>query len=106
MYTIDVTKPSIESRARVFTALGDPTRLRIVETLGTNAELSGSELAEELGISLALLCHHTKVMTEAQILKKRKDGQATYYSFDAELVRSTTEFATGRTRRSKPSRGR
>ena len=69
-----------EQRAAVFKALGDPTRLRIVDYLRTcDAEATGREIAEHVGISLALLCHHSDALIEAELVSKRKEGQTSYW---------------------------
>lgn len=77
-----------ESRARVFAALSDPTRLRIVELLAVQDEMSGSEIADKLGISLALYCHHSKLLHEVGLIKKRKEGQTKYSSLNREVLSS------------------
>ncbi len=73
-------------RAKIFAALADPTRLQIVELLATCNELSGSEIAERLGISLALFCHHAKTLAEVEVLTKRKEGQTKYHSLNRALL--------------------
>lgn len=76
----------IDQRARVFAALSDPTRLRIVELLDQHEEASGSEIATALGISLALFCHHNKILAEAGIIQIRKEGQSKYSSLNRALL--------------------
>jgi len=76
------TTPTTEDRAKVFAALADPTRLRLVELLVRHGELSGSELAERAGISLALTGHHRKILKEAGLIASRKVGQTTYCALD------------------------
>src|SRR5688572_29275000 len=71
-----------EQRAKVFAALSDPTRVRLADLLACSDELSGTRLADELGISLALFCHHSSKMAEAGLLTRRKEGQTTYYSLN------------------------
>ena len=75
-----------EERAKVFAALADPTRLKIVELLAERGELSSSEIAESLGISLALYCHHSRTMLEAKVISQRKDGQTKYTMLNQEVV--------------------
>ncbi len=60
-----------ERRAKVFAALCDPTRVRLADLLACRGELSGTELAGELGISLALFSHHAGKMAEAGLLAGR-----------------------------------
>ncbi|NES97020.1 MAG: winged helix-turn-helix transcriptional regulator [Desertifilum sp. SIO1I2] len=75
-----------EQRAKIFAALSDPTRLKIVELLAEKEELSSSEIAHQLEISLALLCHHVKVLVEAGLVQTRKEGQSKYSSLNRELM--------------------
>lgn len=79
-------KLDTESRAKIFAALSDPTRLRIVELLAHHAELSGSEIAATLGISLALFCHHSRTLVEVDLLKVRREGQTKYNSLNRLLL--------------------
>jgi len=74
---LDVTR-----RAKVFKALSDPTRLQIVEFLADGTEKTGKDIADAVGITLALLCHHTGALEEAGILVKRKQGQSCYHRLD------------------------
>jgi len=76
----------LERRARVFAALSDPNRLRIVEFLMGREEACGKEVAEELGISLSLYSHHAKALREAGIIIRRKRGQTGYCSLDRDLL--------------------
>jgi DNA-binding transcriptional ArsR family regulator len=79
-------KISIEQRAKVFKALADPTRLRIVEMLADKEEMCGSEMADKLGISLALLCHHWGTLEYAGLITKRKEGQTASISLNQDLL--------------------
>ncbi len=68
-----------EQRAKIFAALSDPTRLRIVEMLALAETMSSSEIANQTGISLALFCHHSKILAEVGVIQTRKDGQTKYH---------------------------
>lgn len=77
---------SAESRARVFKALADPCRIRIVEMLASQGDLCGTQLAEAVGVSVALLSHHGKVLEGAGVISKRKEGQHAYCVLNRELL--------------------
>ena len=66
-------------QAKVYSALADPLRVRFMEQVADGQERTGTDLAEELGISLALLCHHSKILVEAGVVEKRKSAQTSYY---------------------------
>lgn len=81
--------PSVEERALVFKAMGDPTRVRIIELLrAQTAEITGTEIAGHVGVSLALLCHHSSVLVEAGLVAKRKEGQTSYWTLNREALAS------------------
>lgn len=74
-----------DNQAKVLTALSDPTRLKIVELLAED-EMSGAALAEQLGISLALFCHHSKILSEAGVIKKRREGLIRFHSLNRACI--------------------
>jgi DNA-binding transcriptional ArsR family regulator len=89
MYTANLDlnkKAEREQRAKILAALSDSTRLQIVELLAEYGEMSGSEIAEKIAISHSLLCHHSKILAEAGVIKKRKEGQTTYSALNRELL--------------------
>lgn len=84
------TFPPLECdrRAKIFAALADPTRLQIVDLLLYSQELSSSEIAQQLNISLALLCHHGKILVEAGLMTARKEGQTKYNSLNRDILQA------------------
>jgi DNA-binding transcriptional ArsR family regulator len=75
-----------ERQAEIFAALGDPVRVRFVRELSDGRERSGTAIADRLGISLALLCHHSKILVGAGLVQKRKEAQTTYYRMDRAVL--------------------
>ena len=81
------TALSPEQRAAAFKALGESTRLRIVDFLrGRDEEATGTEVAAETDISLALLCHHADALVESGLVIKRKEGQTSYWRINHEAL--------------------
>lgn len=70
----------------MFAALADPLRVRFMEQVSDGQEHTGTDLAAELGISLALLCHHSKILVEADVVQKRKSAQTSYYKVRRETL--------------------
>lgn len=71
---------SLEGRARAYAALGDPSRLAIIDLLA-NADLASGELGNHLAIPTNLIAHHLKVLEEAGLIQRRRsegDGRRTY----------------------------
>lgn len=55
-----------------------PTRLAILNTL-REEEVSVSELAEQLNVSVGSLSQHLNMMKQRRVLASRKDGNNVYY---------------------------
>ena len=69
-----------------FQALADPTRLRIVALLRM-MELSVGELAQVLGQSQPRVSRHLKILADAGVLERRKEGSWVFLTLaDAERV--------------------
>src|SRR5215472_4767405 len=64
-------KPDI---ARVFHALGDPTRRAIVERL-TERPLSVSQLAAPLDMTLTAVVQHLQILEESALVHTEKNGR-------------------------------
>jgi len=65
-------------------ALGDVTRLRAVQILATEGELSVSELVARLHISQPLMSWHLRRLTRAGLVTTRRMGREVRCSFDRE----------------------
>jgi DNA-binding transcriptional ArsR family regulator len=89
-----------EQRAKIFKALADPHRLEIVDALAEDGGMSGTQLAERLDVSLALLCHHWDVLIDAGLVRKRRVGQLRVCTLDTERLREATSAWASRTKRS------
>lgn len=62
---------------RVFHALADPTRRRIVEQLARR-EHTVMELARDFTISQPAVTKHLNVLADAQIITRRREGRLRY----------------------------
>jgi len=69
-----MAKPS-----RIFAALADPTRMRIL-TLLRAMELSVGELAQVLGQSQPRVSRHVKILIDAGLAERRKEGSWVFLS--------------------------
>lgn len=73
--------------ARVFSALADETRLKIIKLL-SEGEKSVDELVQALGIAQSTTSHHLRVLKEARLIKGDKRGRSIYYSLTQPLQES------------------
>lgn len=76
-----------ETLARVYHALGEPTRVRILRLLAHHEELSCGEMTKELGINCSTLSHHLALLHGAGLVGRQTRGQFRIYS----LNRSTLD---------------
>ena len=65
--------------SRIFAALADPTRLRILMLLRA-MELSVGELAQVLGQSQPRVSRHVKILIDAGLAERRKEGSWVFLS--------------------------
>jgi ArsR family transcriptional regulator len=72
--------------AGVFRALGDPTRLRIVEMLAINGEMCVCKITEELKISQSSASHHLATLRHAGLVHVKRVGQWSHYSLNRKTV--------------------
>ena len=70
--------------AKLFKALGDESRLRILAALAKQ-RYCVCDLAKSLGISQPTLSHHLKILRETGVVIGEKDGQWIYCSLNGEL---------------------
>ena len=73
---------SDEALDRTFAALSHPTRRAILTRLATEGSASVSDLAEPFDVSLMAISKHVKVMEEAGLIRREKDGRVQRCSFD------------------------
>ena len=71
---------------RVFRALSDENRIKILEKL-SEGEQCACCLLEGLGISQSTLSHHMKILCESGLVRGERVGVWMYYSIDGEGCR-------------------
>ncbi|MCL6522075.1 MAG: helix-turn-helix domain-containing protein [Firmicutes bacterium] len=76
----------VEEAGRVYRALADPMRLRILRMLAGTEELGCGAIAGELGFTRATLSHHTRVLAEAGLIDVRREGRYRYYRLRRERL--------------------
>jgi len=84
-----VTQPDPVARqaARLYRALGDETRLRMVRLLAGRTEMGCAELAQALGLSRPTLSHHTRILQDCDLIEVRREGAHRFYRLRWEVVR-------------------
>lgn len=59
--------------------VGDPTRLKICYLLCRHKELSVSEIANVIGVSISAVSHTLRKLKEADVVEDRKNFRHVYY---------------------------
>jgi ArsR family transcriptional regulator len=69
----------VEKRSRIFKALADATRLRILKLLEVR-EMCVCEVMIALGLTQPTTSHHLGILENAGLIKGRKEGKWVFYS--------------------------
>ena len=76
-----VSPEAVEGLAETFSALGDPTRVRILDVL-SHGELCVCDLAAVLGLSQSAVSHQLRVLRGIRLVRPRREGRIVFYSLD------------------------
>lgn len=79
--------------ASVFKALGDTTRLKIIEMLSCG-ELCACDILECFEITQPTLSYHMKILTECGLVIGRKEGSWMHYSNNTQLIEMVKNYWT------------
>ncbi len=81
----DATPPNaeVERRAKVFSALGNETRLKILRLL-LASDLCVSDIVESVPGAASTIAHHLRTLEDAGLVASRRDGRSTYYTVHKE----------------------
>lgn len=71
--------------ADLFSALSDPTRLRIISVL-LKGELNVGEIAARLQMTESAVSHQLRGLRQMKLVRARKDGRQVFYALDDDHV--------------------
>ncbi len=91
-----LTPELLEIIAERFKVLGEPVRLRILNALRLEEELSVSELIEKTELGQANLSKHLGLLYSSGYVERRKEGAYVYYSLANEDVFVLCDIMCGR----------
>lgn len=110
-----VAPDAVQGVADTFSALGDPTRVRILDAL-SNGELCVCDLAAVLSLSQSAVSHQLRLLRGMRLVRPRRDGRVVFYSLDDHHImslfrqalqhveESTSATKVGTTRQASPRR--
>ncbi len=75
-----LSSAEIERRAKVFNALGNETRLKILQLLLDCDEMCVSDIIKGVGGAASTVAHHLHTLEDAELILSRRHGRSTYYT--------------------------
>lgn len=83
-----------EIHARFCKVIANPLRLHIIALL-EGREVRVTDLADEIGISVANVSQHLRILRDSHVVKTRRDAQVIYYSLtDSRLPKTCRMIRT------------
>lgn len=81
--------------AKVYAALGDEHRQRILLTFEPGERLSIGEIVAVSTLSRTAVSHHLRILREAGVLQSEKDGKQVYFWINKEFLVDALETVSG-----------
>lgn len=75
---------TVDDRERVFDALADPTRRRLLSLLGDRGEATATELAAELPVTRQAVAKHLAALADAGLVEPARHGREVRYRLTPE----------------------
>ena len=79
--------------------LGDPTRLAILRCLMEEDELNVTQIVEATGRGVANVSKHLKMLAEARLVARRKQGSFVLYRLDDPVLKKICDLVCDSLRR-------
>ena len=80
-----VSPDAVQGLADTFNAMGDPTRVRILDAL-SHGELCVCDLAAVLKLSQSAVSHQLRLLRGMRLVRPRRDGRVVFYSLDDQHI--------------------
>jgi DNA-binding transcriptional ArsR family regulator len=78
----------------VFKALADPTRRAIFERLTRDGQQTVHALTARAGVSQPMVSKHLSALKRARLVRHRREGRETHYSFRPEALAPLIDWMT------------
>lgn len=85
-------KYNFKEYAKVFKALSDETRLKIIKMLSETEELCACKILESFNITQPTLSYHMKILVDSGLVLSNKVGFWMHYKVNLEKLNEITEF--------------
>jgi DNA-binding transcriptional ArsR family regulator len=78
----------------LWSAIGDPSRRRVLDLLVSNGDVSASWLADRVPFSRQAVSKHLVVLEQAGLISRRKQGREVLFQVDADRLDQATQAMT------------
>lgn len=75
----------VEDLSKIFKAIGDPTRLKIIYVL-SKSHLCVCDIANLLDMTQSAISHHLRLLRNLRLVKYKREGKLVIYSLDDDHV--------------------
>lgn len=75
----------VKQVAALHSALGDPTRLKILLALSHSEELCVCDISHVIGLSVSATSHQLRLLRNLNLVNYQTDGKMSYYTLAANL---------------------
>ncbi len=89
----ELPKDQVEGLWRLFSAVADPTRIKILHALMVVEELCVCDLAAVTELSVSAVSHQLRLLRDRYLVTARRQGRMVYYSLSCPHVKEL--MATG-----------
>jgi ArsR family transcriptional regulator, cadmium/lead-responsive transcriptional repressor len=79
-----------QAEERVWSAIADPSRRRVIDLLVSNGEVSASWLAGHVPFSRQAVSKHLIVLAEAGLVSRRKQGREVLFQVESDQLDKAT----------------
>src|ERR1700678_4032075 len=76
---------------KISKALGDKTRLQIFEAISSRCDMKCQDLVAMRGVTPATVSHHMKILSDANLIRCRREGQFVFSEAVPETIASFGE---------------
>jgi ArsR family transcriptional regulator len=82
---------NIKELAESFKALGDETRVKIIDLLKTG-KLCANEILEHFNLTQPTLSYHMKILTDCGLVSYQREKVRHYYTLNISMMQSLARF--------------
>ncbi len=85
---------SVDPASDVYAAIADPTRRALLLRLAHEGERNVSELLEPFSISQPAVSKHLRILREAGLVRRRKEGRVRLYAIEASRLQEVYDWVS------------